>query len=148
MAKKRANNRDKTPPTPPIEDVPPPPSCLTGDGRDYWLRITPILVQAKLLSDAHLESLTTLCEAWHEYRLHQDWIQSNPDELTFTTETGYEAESPRIRLRNRALDTLQKLWAKFGMTPKALADLGKMKSGGGQVPAIVGFAASKYEDEA
>ncbi|QDV56502.1 phage terminase small subunit P27 family [Rosistilla oblonga] len=126
--------------------VPKPPAYLGKYAKEYWVTVGPVLIEAKLLTNSHLGAFAALCEAWHEYRTNQDWITANPDKLTFATETGYVAEDPRIRFRNKALDTLQKLWSKFGMTPKALADLGKLTDTKSSIPAIAIFARSKYDD--
>ncbi|WP_417745077.1 phage terminase small subunit P27 family [Rosistilla oblonga] len=161
MAKKRASPKSRpgtkrgrqkntpaknTPAEKPLSEVPAPPDYLGDYAQEYWRTVAPVLIDSKILTSGHLGAFAALCEAWQEYRLNQDWIVNNPESLTFQTEKGYIAEDPRIRFRNNALDNLMKLWAKFGMTPKALADLKKNNNPGGGVPAIVAFAAGKYDD--
>lgn len=129
----------------PLDAVPEPPEGLGEFGRQYWQRLAPLLVEARILTPLHLESFGVLCETWQSYRTLTDYLGALKD-WTFTTDKGYMAEIPQVRLRQVALLTLQRLWPKFGLTPEALAKLNKHGGARGKrLTPLEEFAASKYE---
>lgn len=130
----------------PIKDVPEPPEDLGEYGKNYWRVLAPQLIELNILTPLHMQTFRVLCEQWQEYRRLSVWLDADPSRMTFTTNSGYEQETPQVRQRDKALASLQKLWLKFGLTPHALAQLGKH---GGvcnqQLPTIKQFAKKKYE---
>lgn len=88
-------------------------------GRAYWERIAPLLVDRRVLTPLHLEPLLAMCDQWDTYQRLSAWLREDPGRWTFQTETGYESESPQVRMMGSALKELQRLWAKFGLTPYA-----------------------------
>lgn len=133
----------------PLTKVPAPPKYFGEHARAYWQQLAPQLIEAKILTQLHLESFVILCEMYQEYRVWNDWLREDPSRCTFKTLNQSECESPQVRMRDKALANLQKLWPKFGMTPFSLAQM--RKHGGiaaAKAPAIVDFAAAKYDDEA
>lgn len=128
----------------PLSEVPAAPKDLGKHGREYWQRLAPLLVEARILTPLHLEAFKVLCETWQIYREMQ--LKLNKlDDWTFTTDKGYCAELPEVRLRQTAIQTLARLWPKFGLTPEALAKLGKHGgAAGGRLPELEAFAAMKY----
>jgi len=115
-------------------------------GREYWERIAPLLVEQGSLTQLHLEALEALCDQWDLYQRKKLWLAEDPDRWIFCTESGYEQETPAVRAMNGALDKLQKLWAKFGLTPHAGGTLkpGKGKAAGSP---LVDFASEKTRDD-
>lgn len=143
-AAKRKTAGGRTAKAKPLDAPPDPPAGLGEHARDYWQRIAPLLTEAKILTPLHLESFRVLCETWQQYREHSDRL-AKLDDWTFSTDRGYVAELPEVRLRQRALDTLTRLWPKFGLTPEALAKINK--HGGapkGKLSPLEQFAAAKY----
>lgn len=135
----------RRPRLPPLQTVPDPPDELSDVGQTYWRRVAKLLVDNGILTELHLEALRVLCETWEEYRQLADELRGNPEGRVFTTESGYQGESPTVRMRDRALAALQKMWAKFGLTPHSLTTLNK--SGGGhqnKQSRLQAFSASKY----
>jgi len=131
-----------------LEAVPEPPADMPAAGQAYWREVAPMLVQHSILTALHLESFRVLCELYADYRALSDYLRENPAAATFTTDSGYEQESPRVRMRDKALAALQKLWPKFGLTPQALAQLNKhCGARGGKLSRLESFAASKYDDD-
>jgi P27 family predicted phage terminase small subunit len=131
----------------PLRQVPEPPAELGPHGKNYWNSLAPQLIDLGILTPLHLESFRVLCEQWQMYRALTDWLDADPTRLFFTTDNGYQQETPQVRLREKALAALKSLWMKFGLTPHGLAALGKH---GGvakkQMPAIADFAKRKYEE--
>jgi P27 family predicted phage terminase small subunit len=133
----------------PLSEVPDPPEHLGEHGKQYWTDHAPKLIEAKILTPLHLESFTLLCEQYHRYRRLSKWLDEDPDREVFTTENGYQQETPQVRMRDKALAALYSLWPKFGMTPFALAQMRKHGGVAGRsLPSIVNFAKRKYDDQA
>lgn len=127
--------------------VPEPPADLGDYGREYWLEHAELLCQAGILTPMHVQTFRVLCEQWQTYRALTVWLNQDPSRYTFITESGYESETPQVRQRDKALDQLQKLWLKFGLTPHALATLNKQRGKfASQTPAITHFARRKYAE--
>lgn len=144
MAVKRGRKPKEQVKLQPLTEVPQPPEYLGDIAKDYWRVIAPQLVAANILTALHLESFAILCETYEEYRELSAWLREDPTRMTFVAESGYESESPQVRIRDRANANLQKLWLKFGLTPMALA---QMRKHGGLVnkeaPKIKQFARRK-----
>jgi P27 family predicted phage terminase small subunit len=133
---------------PPLTEIPNPPIHLVDAASDYWKQLAPQLIEARILTQMHLESFAILCEQYAEYQELNRWISEDPERRFFTTDNGYMQETPQVRMRDKALATLQKLWPKFGLTPFALAQM--RKHGGvsaGKQPVVIEFARKKYADE-
>jgi len=123
MPKKPA--KPKAAKLPPLAKVPPAPGRLGQYGCEYWRALAPLLVKIEALTAIHLATFEVLCETWQTYRDLGDWIDKNPKKLIIETAKGYLIEHPNLRLRQQALGNLKTLWPKFGLTPEALARLGK-----------------------
>ncbi|QDV26728.1 phage terminase small subunit P27 family [Aureliella helgolandensis] len=149
MAKARRGRKPKTEAkSEPLAEVPEPPSDLGAYAANYWRSLAPQLVELGILTPLHTETFRVLCETWQEYRTLSQWLEADPSRMTFITASGYEQETPQLRQRDKAAATLQKLWSKFGLTPNALAQLGK--HGGVKArtaSAISKFAQKKYEND-
>lgn len=131
----------------PITELPSPELYgLEGYAAEYWLRIAPQLMAVGLLTSLHVDTFAEICRTYAEYRRIDDWLHEDPTRFTFVTKTGYESETPQVRMRDRALATLQKLWPKFGLHPFALAQM--RKHGGVSLPRVSPlqqFAQTKYD---
>lgn len=152
MATRPGTKRGRKPkggaPAAPIDSLPAPPDYLRDEGKNYWNRIGPLLVETGILTGGHLESFALLCETWDEYRRLSDWLAEDPERAVITYPTGAQAPAPQVQMRDRAAKLLYSLWSKFGLTPHALATLGKHggASIGAKLPQIADFARKKYED--
>ena len=132
----------------PLTTVPEPPEELGDEGKKYWRSILPQLIELGIMTPLHMESFRVLCEQWQMYRMLTKWLDEDPSRLYFTTDNGYQQETPQVRLREKALAALKSLWMKFGLTPHGLVALGKHGGAGGkQVSAIEQFAKKKYESD-
>ncbi len=125
---------------------PPPPDDLKGFGREYWIEYAELLTELQLLEPIHHSAFRVMCDCWAEYRRLSDWLAEDPSRMTFETDKGYQSETPQVRQRDNALNQLNKLWMKFGLTPHALAQLkkshGKSRP---QLSRIQRFAKRKYQ---
>lgn len=149
MAKTKRGRKPKEPDktSEPITEVPEPPEDMGDYGKNYWRSLAPQLIELGILTPLHLQTFRVLCECWQEYRRLSVWLDADPGRYYFETESGYQQESPQVRLRDKALASLQKLWLKFGLTPHALTQLGKHGGGKRALPKISAFAKKKYRLE-
>lgn len=154
MAKKPGTKRGRKTqtygkPAPPIQDLPPAPTYLKEHGKAYWERIGPLLIDAGILTAGHLESFGLLCESWDEYRRLADWLAEDPSRAVITYQSGAQSPAPQVQMRDHASKMMYNLWSKFGLTPHALAGLGRHggAAAGKSLPAIAEFAKGKYADE-
>jgi P27 family predicted phage terminase small subunit len=142
MARIKPNNKSA-----PLAAVPSPDEFgLSGIARDYWLKLAPQLLAINALTALHLETFAELCRVYGEYRKLDDWLNADPSRFTFVTQSGYESETPQVRMRDKALANLQKLWPKFGLSPLSLAQM--RKHGGvaiAKVSPLQAFARKKFE---
>lgn len=148
MAKARRGRKKVDADIEPVVQVPEAPEDLGDYGREYWNTLAPQLIEMGIWKPIHADTFRVLCELWQEYRSLSLWLAEDPERMTFCTETGYMAETPQVRQRDKALVQLQKLWLKFGLTPHALAALNKQRgaSNGNSLPAIAAFAKRKYAE--
>ena len=115
--------------TNPLKVAPPVPAGLEGDyAVEYWKRITVELVSLGQITALHLESLEGLCRQWQMFKTLSVWMDENPDPLEWIVETnsGSKQKHPFIMMRQDALQTLNNLWAKFGLTPDGLGKIRKV----------------------
>ena len=136
MPKKLARN----PVSKPLITPPDPPDSLTGEARQYWLRVAPELVKIGAVTMLHLEALECLCRLWAEYASINLCFDADP--RARFNDTG---ATPIAKRHLEILNQLQRMWAKFGMTPDALNKLGRSNVDPESVtPVIHQFAKKKY----
>ena len=122
-----------------LTKTPPVPKKLKGEyAIEYWKRIAKQLVDARTITELHLEPLQALCRQWQDYRKLTDWCDEN--ETIVTYESGHVVEHPNVRLKQLAFTNLLKLWPKFGLTPKGTIEISR----GGPVVAAAGHAMSDF----
>ncbi len=130
-----------------LSEVPEPPAYLGEVAKEYWRRVGSQLVESKSLTSLHLEAFSMLCEKWQEYRQLADWLAADPSRATYTSERGYQSESPQVRMRAAAEASLQRLWAKFFLTPHAYSQRKKSNADTAQKTSIAEFAKRKYDQD-
>jgi P27 family predicted phage terminase small subunit len=72
---------------------------------------------AGLLTGVDRAALAAYCVTWARWVKAEEHLQS--DKYTFTTEKGYEGQSPWIGIANSALTLMHKYMVEFGMTPSS-----------------------------
>ena len=122
-----------------LETVPDPPVTLEGPGREYWLRIAPLLVKRGALSALHLEAFEALCDQWGRYQSLKRWLNEDPSRWVDDSGRGRVMESVQAKLMRDALAELNRLWPRFGLTPHAEPRLSP-RSVGGQLGGTRGTA--------
>lgn len=123
----------------PAVEIPDKPQHLGREAADEWDRICPHLEQLGLVSQIDRAALAAYCTAWGEYVWAENRIAAlNAAAATLTwadliagrkpdntgdrgriwdTPSGYKQISVPMQIRNRALETMAKYLAEFGMSP-------------------------------
>ncbi len=106
-------------PTLPLK-VPPCPAFLGKEGKAEWRRQAKLLLAMRVISDADRAALAVWCQAWEEFVVATGRLES-PDAYTYTTDKGYEGQSPWVAIKKGAAETLLRVAQQFGFTPSARA---------------------------
>jgi len=138
----------------PLTEPPAAPDRLGTHGLGYWRRIAPLLVELRLLTALHLDTLEILCHWYDVFMVKHVALSKNPSLETFETDSGYQQKTPAAAMRDKAYEHWTKLLPRFGLTPEALKKLKRLKepaagsgrSSGPPADPVAAFAASKYDD--
>ena len=94
-----------------------PPEFLVTEGLKEWTRISAILKQMRVLTQADYMLLGNICLAY------QTMVQAQRDlakaGLLYKTQSGYIQQSPLMGIVTRHMDIVNKGLAQFGMTPSS-----------------------------
>lgn len=88
----------------PLEQAPEAPQWLDHLAREYWVRIVPVLMAKKVLSEADLEALTVLCALYGKVR---------------------QAYSAGVELSASIITQLRLYQTEFGLTPVSRSKIAK-----------------------
>ena len=91
------------------------PQWLSREGRKLWRRLAPELKRLGLLTIVDGPALTSLCEAYAEWRQAAAIIRK--EGLTLETPTGYLQERPEVAIAHKAQMRVKAWAAEFGLTP-------------------------------
>lgn len=86
----------------------------------------PILDGMQVLTEADGPALARLCE-WQAIYEKAERIVSSSTELTFVTESGYNAQIAEVGVMKNAFKELIALYKEFGMTPSARSQVSKVE---------------------
>lgn len=93
------------------------PAHLKGEARREWKRVVAELFDAGLLTSVDRAALAAYCASWGR------WVDAErhlaKDGYTFTTETGYQQQTPWVGIANSALENIRRFAVEFGMTPSS-----------------------------
>jgi len=95
--------------------APEAPEGMSSAGADCWQRITPKLVEARVLTELDRETLAAFCECWAEY-----WaLKAVVAEVGYytTSKSGGDRLHPAVTARKTMLDNVIRLGREFGLTP-------------------------------
>jgi P27 family predicted phage terminase small subunit len=97
--------------------LPDAPEHLTDVAKEEWQRLAKELFDAGILTNADRGALAAYCEAW------ADWVDArkhiDSDGKTILSPKGFEMQSPWVTISNRAINTMMKIAAEFGLTPSS-----------------------------
>ena len=111
---------DREAPNAPDPEVSPPscPTWLHREAKREWRRIVPELVRLGLLAEVDRAALAAYCQSYATWwRMERD-IEENGD-VQINARSGLESARPQVAMRDKALDTMRRLLAEFGLTPSS-----------------------------
>lgn len=106
--------------------IPSAPDHLNAEALEEWQRVTPLLLQLGLITEIDRAALAGYCQAYGRWvnaertiaRLNGESENGHGGEIDVTP-SGYKQISVHEQRSNRALETMAKFAAEFGMTPSS-----------------------------
>jgi P27 family predicted phage terminase small subunit len=98
------------------------PKWLTGDARNEWKRILPLLEEMGILAEIDRTMLALYCKCYAEWREADALCKS----LLIKTTNGNIIQHPALSIRTNAWERLRKVCAEFGLSPSARTGLAAM----------------------
>ncbi len=95
--------------------IPKPPAWLSKDAKAEWRRVTPLLVERRILSDADLGTLENYANAIGNVRIAQRELAKSG--LVFVTPSGQVKRSPAAGIVAEFSGIALRLAAELGLTP-------------------------------
>jgi P27 family predicted phage terminase small subunit len=94
-----------------------PPAELQGEGlaTAEWVRLAPMLREARQVTDGERAVLIALCQQWGRYLEANEKVSMAG--LIVKAPSGYPMINPYLTVANKALQHCTKLWAELGLTP-------------------------------
>lgn len=97
------------------------PTWLIGEGKKKWEELVPELERLGLLTIVDGAALAGLCQAWKDFVECTKIIKNQG--RTFSTESGYLAPRPEVKIAEKALQNIKAFAAEFGLTPSSRSRL-------------------------
>ena len=99
------------------------PEHLSVDGLAEWVRIMPLLLKNRLVTEIDTVALALYCQAYGRWVMAERKItlmQADGDD-GFTTEapSGYLVQNPYLSIANRAMEDCHKYLQQFGLSPSS-----------------------------
>lgn len=95
--------------------IPTPPKHLDAEARKEWRRVAAMLYQSRVLTPADRAALAVYCVAYSRWVSAELTVQKYGTVLKSDKQGLYQ--SPYLSVANRAIDTMLKAAAEFGLTP-------------------------------
>mgnify|MGYP003571619065 CR=1 FL=1 len=105
------------------------PEWLTGEGREEWEKLAPVLRCLGLLTKADVTVFAGYCQAYARWREAERYISENG--MTFATPSGYVQQVPQVSISQTNFKLMMKCAEQFGLTPSARCRLVSGDVGGG-----------------
>lgn len=96
------------------------PDWLKPDQVMFWNEIAPLLIKARVLTEADYPALAALCVALGELKYANAQLEKG---RLVKTPSGYMQQSPFVGMVNSAIKQIRSLCAEFGMTPSARSQI-------------------------
>lgn len=93
-----------------------PPAHLDKEARKEWKRLIPLLLGARVLTEADYMPLANLCQAWATLKEAQ--LLLNKSGLLLKSKDGIR-RSPLVMIIRDQVETVNKLCREFGLTPSS-----------------------------
>jgi len=118
IAEGRPGHRPLNPGEPQFECVIPKcPAHLSKEAKKKWRELAPMLLKARVLTEADQIALGNLCQAYATMANAQDLL--NKSSILIKTQSGYLQQSPLFSIITTSMEMINKLCREFGLTPSA-----------------------------
>lgn len=107
------NKREPQPPAPAA--APPAPAALAPLAAAEWDRLTPILLQVRVLTDLDYAALASYCAAFARWWEAEVGLKGQP--LVITDTMGRQRPNPLIRVARDAMGDMMMVAREYGFTP-------------------------------
>jgi P27 family predicted phage terminase small subunit len=96
-----------------------PPAELDGHvaAGAEWRRLAPLLLRARVVTDADRGALVALCLEWDRYLQATEEIRVKG--MVIAAPSGYPMVNPYCSIASRALAACNRLWPELGLTPSS-----------------------------
>lgn len=98
-----------------MSKAPSAPKWLSKDAKAEWRRVTPLLIERKILTDADLGSLENYCVAIGSVREMERLLQA--EGYTYLADNGLRKRNPASAIQADAMTRARLLAAELGLTP-------------------------------
>lgn len=107
----------------PLVGIPDCPSHLTAEARSEWMRITPLLLTYRLITEIDTAALALYCQSYGRWQEAEKKIaemrEKGGDGLLVKAPSGYPIQNPYLAIANRAMEDCHKYLQQFGLSPSA-----------------------------
>lgn len=109
----------------PLNQIPDFPTHLSVEAKAEWMRIAPLLLQYRLVTDIDTAALALYCQAYGRWQQAESAIAKirakggDDDGLLVKSPSGYPIQNPYLAIVNRAMEDCHKYLQQFGMSPSA-----------------------------
>lgn len=100
-----------------LDEIPDPPSILTGEARVEWSRIVPKLQKSGLLTEVDIAAIAAYCQAYGRWVEAESYVAKQGAVLL--SPTNFPIQNPYLAVANRAMEQMRQFMVEFGMTPSA-----------------------------
>ena len=123
----RADRGAESPPEP--TGLPAKPQFADELASAKWDEVFPVLERMGILTEADGQALARLCEWSAVYERACSALASYGADLTFMTESGYEAQRAEFGIMAKAWDKLGGLYTRFGLDPSSRSGVSRVDRG-------------------
>ena len=102
------------------------PDWLEDEAKAEWERISGVLEDMGVLTEADTLAFAGYCQAYARWREAEEYLSKHGS--TFTTPSGYVQQVPQVSIAHTNLNIMLKFCTEFGLTPSARSRItaGKM----------------------
>ncbi len=93
------------------------PDWLEDEAKEEWERISSVLEDMGVLTEADTMAFAGYCQAYARWREAEEYLSKHGS--TFTTASGYIQQVPQVSIAHTNLNIMLKFCTEFGLTPSA-----------------------------
>ena len=103
--------------------IPKCPDHLNSDAKEEWSRVTPLLMNLKVISEIDMAALALYCQSYGRWveaeRKIDEMRKKGGDGLLIKSPNNYPIQNPYLAIANRSMEDCYKYLQQFGLSPSA-----------------------------